>query len=460
VSGIYAALPIFAQNLACTWAGYQRSRQRYTPYFHRTLEAWERSLHAPLEALHEIQWRRLKQLLEHAREHVPYYRDLPAPSEAREPAEAIRETLAGISPLEKSSYRERTDDFIARNIPRRRLIPGKTSGTTGTALKLWSTPEGLAEEFVAFWRGARSLGVQLDDPRLTFNAQIIVPVEQQRPPFWRRNRWNRQTLFSIYHCSPENLDTYVEAIHETEAAFAQGYPSFMHLVARRMLEVGRPLPPGRIKACFTSSESLLAFQREAIEQAFGAPIQDHYGASEYCASMTECRAGRLHVDMEFCIVEVEAEEETDDWIRGTLLVTGLATEATPFIRYRVGDVGTRSKHPCSCGRAGDTFLSVDGRIEDYVLTPEGRLVGRLDHIFKGELDVAEAQILQETQDALEVLVVRRDSYDENSERHLLKECRSRLGSAIELRLRYVDSIPREPNGKFRAVKSKVGRLDS
>jgi phenylacetate-CoA ligase len=88
------------------------------------------------------------------------------------------------------------------------------------------------------------------------------------------------------------------------------------------------------------------------------------------------------------------------------------------------------------------------------------VVGRLDHIFKGELDVAEAQVLQETQDALEVLIVRRDSYDESSERHLLKEFRSRLGSAIELRLRYVDSIPREANGKFRAVKSKVGRLDS
>ncbi len=459
MSGIYEALPIFAQNLACTWAGYWRSRQRYTPYFHRTLEAWERSLDAPLEALHEIQWRRLKKLVEHARAHVPYYRNLPAPSEAREPAEAIRETLAGISPLEKSSYREHTDNFIARNISRRRLIPGATSGTTGTALKLWSTPEALAEEFVGFWRGARSLGVRLDDPRLTFNAQNIVPVGQQRPPFWRTNRWNRQTLFSIYHCSPENLGTYVNAIHEAEATFAQGYPSFMHLVARAMLEAGRPLPPDRIKVCITSSESLFAFQREVIEEAFGAPVQDRYGASEFCCSMTQCRAGQLHVDMEFCIVEVEVEEETDDWVRGPLLVTGLATEATPFIRYRIGDVGTRSKRPCACGRAGDAFLSVDGRIEDYVVTPEGRMVGRLDHIFKGELDVAEAQVLQETQDALEVLIVRRDSYDENSERHLLEEFRSRLGKAIELRLRYVDSIPREANGKFRAVKSKVGRLN-
>ena len=54
--------------------------------------------------------------------------------------------------------------------------------------------------------------------------------------------------------------------------------------------------------------------------------------------------------------------------------------------------------------------------------------------------------------------MRRDSYDATSERGLLKEFRSRLGDRIEIELRYVDGIPREPNGKFRAVKSKVGRL--
>ncbi|MDH5534950.1 MAG: hypothetical protein OEZ08_05165 [Betaproteobacteria bacterium] len=460
MSATYEALPVFAQNLACTWAGYQRSRTRFTPHFHRTLQTWEQSLRAPVEQLHEIQWHRLKALVDHARAHVPYYQNLPVPAEMRSSLESIRATLDQTPPLSKSDYREHTEELLARNIPRQRLIPGKTSGTTGTALKLWFTPEALAEEFAAAWRGRRSFGAELNDPNLTFNAQVIVPVGSNRPPFWRRNLWNRQTLFSIYHCSPENLGSYVDAIHATGAAFAQGYPSFMHLVARAMLEAERPLPRGRLKACFTSSESLLAFQRETIEEAFGAPIHDRYGVSEFCVSMTQCRAQRLHVDMEFCIVEVEIEEETADWVRGPMLVTGLSNDATPFIRYRIGDVGTRSKHPCTCGRAGDVFLDVDGRIEDYVVTPEGRRVGRMDHIFKAQLDVAEAQILQETQDALEVLIVRRPSYDEKSEQGLLEQFRSRLGDTIKIDLNYVDAIPREPNGKLRAVKSKVGRLHS
>jgi hypothetical protein len=39
----------------------------------------------------------------------------------------------------------------------------------------------------------------------------------------------------------------------------------------------------------------------------------------------------------------------------------------------------------------------------------------------------------------------------------MREIRSRLGDAIRVEITYVDAIPREQNGKFRAVKSAVGR---
>ena len=216
-------------------------------------------------------------------------------------------------------------------------------------------------------------------------------------------------------------------------------------------------PAGRIKAVLPSSESLLAFHREVIEEAFAAPILDRYGTSEFAVSMTGCTRGRLHVDMEFGIVEVEVQEETAEYVRGPLLVTGLGNDATPFIRYRVGDVGTRLKRPCDCGRPGEVFLDVDGRVEDYVVTPDGRWVGRLDHIFKDQLDVAEAQILQHTRESIDVLVVPKASFDERAEAGLIKEIRLRLGDEIRVELKRVDEIPRESNGKFRAVKSAVGR---
>src|SRR5262245_1029942 len=443
----------------CTAAGFRRHRVRFNDHYRRILGDWEDTVSQPLEGLYEIQRRRLTELGGRALQHVPYYRDLPEPSEAHDPKKAIDETLSGIPPLEKSEYRDAPEAFLARDVPRHRLFRGRTSGTTGTALRLFYTEEALAEEYATVWRMRRSCGLSGPfDPNLTFNGNMIVPFAQTEPPFWRTNLYAKQTLFSLFHMTPSNLRAYADGIHASSARYVEGYPSAIHLVARALLEAGRPLPRGRLAAVFTSSETLLAFQRETIEEAFGAPVRDRYGVSELGVSMTECAAGRLHVDMGFCIVEVEPREETYDSVTGPLLITGLSNPATPLLRYRIGDVGTRSKLPCTCGRAGDVFLEVDGRLEDYVLTPDGRWIGRLDHVFKEQVDVAEAQILQETPHAIEVLLVPRPGWSKASERKLLKEFRARLGDVIEVRLETVSAIPREPNGKFRAVKSRVGRL--
>lgn len=454
---LYDTLPVSAQNLACTWASYRRHRSRFTRHFHRVLAEWEPSRDGPEDALLARQWERLRRLVERARAYTSFYGDLPPASSHPEPREAIRETLASITPLDKEQYGENPEHFLARDIPWHRLRRARTSGTTGTALPLWHTPETLAEEYAAVWRMRRSAGVERSDPHLTFGGQIIVPFRQKTPPFWRFSHYSRQTLFSLYHLAPENLRHYVVPIHDAPARYVEGYPSSLYLVARALLDAGRPLPAGQMAAVFTSSESVLAFHRDAIERAFGAPVRDRYGTTEFAVSMTGCDAGHLHVDSEFCVVEVEPVEETEVYVRGPLLVTGLSNYATCFLRYRIGDTGTKLKTPCSCGRPGDVFEAIEGRNDDYVVTPDGRRIGRLDHIFKGLLDVAEAQILQDHEQAITFLIVPRPSYDNACRKKLMKEIRARLGHEIEVEIRLVGRIERGPGGKFRAVISKVGK---
>jgi len=458
VNPLYEVLPVFAQNMANSVAGYWVARTRFSEEFDRTLAAWERSARGPLLHLRAEQRERLDHIVRHAREHVPYYRDLAQPSQKYDPDEAIAATLATIKPLDKAVYRERWQDFLATSVPAHRRVRISTSGTTGTALRLFATPERVAESFAAVWRQRRSFGAKVDDPNITFNGRMIVPFRQRRPPFWRRNAWAGQTLFSVYHMAPANMPAYVQAVHDTPARYAQGYPSALHLVARAMLAEKRPLPPGRLVAVFTSSESLLEFQRDVIAEAFAAPVRDHYACSELAVSMGACAQDRLHVDMEYCIVEVEPVEETADWVRGPLLVTGLGNEALPFLRYRIGDIGTRAKTPCPCGRPGDSFLSIEGRVEDYVATPDGRLIGRLDHVFKQQTSVAEAQIVQKRPDRILVFVVPSADWRDSSEALLVQEIRKRLGDEIGISVELTDAIPREPNGKFRAVKSYLGNL--
>ena len=350
---LYQALPVFAQNVSCSAAGWWRGRQRFTPHFWQTLAEWEKSISFPLEELHRIQANRLCRLIEHARRHVPALEHLPPLAIGSDPASCMQRALSQIEPSQKSDYRSRERDYLARNIAPRSLIRARTSGTTGSALRLWYTADALAEEYATVWRMRRRAGVSLSDAHLTFGGRMIVPYSRRSPPFWRHDWSASQTLFSLYHMSPSTMMDYVDAIHSTPGRYVQGYPSSLHLIARALLHENRPLPPGRLVAVFTSSESVLDYQRAVIERAFGAPIFDRYGASEFSASMTACPVGNLHVDMEYCIVEIETLEETSECLRGPILVTGLSNLAMPFIRYRIGDVGTKLKAPCSCGRAGD-----------------------------------------------------------------------------------------------------------
>jgi phenylacetate-CoA ligase len=170
-----------------------------------------------------------------------------------------------------------------------------------------------------------------------------------------------------------------------------------------------------------------------------------------------CPEGRYHVDTEFCVVEIDAREETPEGMRGEILATGFANRAMPLLRYRTGDIATLrdGETVCSCGRSRPVLEGIDGRLEDYVVTPDGRRIGRMDHVFKDALAVREAQILQPSIDRLVIRLVPRPDFDETARWALEREIRDRLGDRMVLEFELTDAIPRLPNGKFRAVVSEV-----
>ena len=141
---------------------------------------------------------------------------------------------------------------------------------------------------------------------------------------------------------------------------------------------------------------------------------------------------------------------------GRLVGTGLGNRATPLIRYDVGDLAVVSlKERCECGRGGLLLDSIVGRTEDYIVTPDSRFVGRLDHLFKDAKHVRMAQLYQETPAVLEIRIVKAPGYTSEDEAETLKEARRRLGDSIKIVFAYVDDVQRTATGKFRFVLSKV-----
>jgi phenylacetate-CoA ligase len=213
----------------------------------------------------------------------------------------------------------------------------------------------------------------------------------------------------------------------------------------------------RPKVVVTSSETLLDGQREIIAAAFQSPVAGFYSSAEKAAHILECELGGYHVLTDACVVEIVRTDgsQASAGEEGELVCTGMLDNLMPLIRYRTGDTGILAPGRCRCGRPGPVLSAINGRIEDVVLTPDGRRVGRLDHAFKDALRVKEAQLVQDRPDRLVVRLVPRPGYGPEDESMILAELRLRLGPSLDIVFETVEAVPRERNGKLKFVVSTV-----
>jgi phenylacetate-CoA ligase len=255
--------------------------------------------------------------------------------------------------------------------------------------------------------------------------------------------------------SRRNIPYYAEKLDEFQPGFIHGYPSSVYLAADYLLE--HEIDTVRPKCVATASETLFEHQRQTIENAFGCRLLMWYGNAEMCANIVECPDGGIHIKHEHSYVEFldENYEPVKSGKPGKMVCTAFGNYAMPLIRYEIGDVTIPLYRECTCGRGGYLVEKVIGREEDYIITPDGRFVGRLDHIFKDTLNVEEAQLIQETPHKLMIKIVKRSGYSHKDEELILSQAHNRLGNSIEIELDYVDRIARTLSGKSRFVVSEV-----
>jgi phenylacetate-CoA ligase len=267
----------------------------------------------------------------------------------------------------------------------------------------------------------------------------------------------RNHLFSSYHLSKVNLRAYYDALQRLRPPEIIGYPSSLFALATYVLEQG--LEPLRPHVVFTTAETLLAHQRPALERAFGATVADQYGCTEMSLFVSQCEMGTYHLHPEHGILEVLLPDgkPAPEGTPGEAVCTGLVNMAMPLLRYQLGDRVVLSKRPCACGRSFPVIEEILGRMDDVLITPSGRPLGRLDPIFKPLSGIREAQILQVSRDRLLVRLATEPAFTTRDRESLLHELRKRIGDEMAIDLEFVPRIPKEHNGKFRAVVSLLPR---
>jgi phenylacetate-CoA ligase len=429
-------------ELGGTFRHYRRRFAEMQHWSRNDLEAW--------------QLERLQDLLAHAYANVPAYRQLY--DEARVKPADVR-TLADVQKLPiitKQQVRADRQAFIARNAKQYKPVELNTSGTTGSPFQFYTDRRTEAVEWAYFWRHKSWGGASLFEPMISLGGRVVVPLSQQRPPFWRFNWAEHVMWLSTFHMTPANLDLYVEQVRRSGLRFMRGYPSNLFIFAQHLQKREIHLP---MQAIFSGSEPLYTYVRELVEDRFRCKIYDWYGVSERVVTASQCDQHRhYHVHMENCLVEIlRGDEPAAPDELGEIVATCLSNYAMPLIRYRTGDASVANSEACPCGRGLATIKQVQTKWEDILTTADGRLISPsiLTHPFKPILGVEKSQIVQEDVRHLTVKIVAGPLFDEAQRALLVEGMQGRVGAEMQIHVETVADIPKGPSGKFRWVISKV-----
>ncbi|HVB57109.1 MAG TPA: hypothetical protein VNE63_11855 [Candidatus Acidoferrales bacterium] len=455
----YHALPPEARSLIATGRGAYLRMWRYDRRTEKQAQEILEREHWSAARWKSWQEERLAYVLHRAATRVPYYRAA-WEKRRRNGSQASWEYLENWEILGKETLRENPEAFVADDCRTWQMCPEHTSGTTGKPIVLWRTRQvqrewyALLEARTRYW-----YGITRKDRWAIFGGQLIVPVKQRTPPFWIWNAALHQLYLSSYHLAPDLMPAYLEAIRKYDVKYLLGYSSALCFVAQQALRLGvRDL---KMAVVVTNAEPLSDLQRRVISEAFQCPVRETYGSSEIAGAASECEHGTMHLWPEVGYLEqLDGRSPVENGVAGELLCTGLLNADMPLIRYRIGDWakiddGARSM-PCACGRTLPRMESLEGRVDDVLLSRDGRRIGRMDPAFKGSMPIHEAQIIQESLERIRVRYVPASGFAKKSGDEIVQAIRERLGP-VEVALEEVSEIPRERNGKFRAVICRLPR---
>jgi phenylacetate-CoA ligase len=442
---VYHRLPSGPRSLVASLRGYYLNWWRYDKQTEKLVDKFlEREMWSER---HWADWRseRLGYMLERAATRVPYYREQWA-DRRRRGDRASWSYLENWPILEKESLRNDALGFVADDCRPATMFHDHTSGTTGTSLDLWLSKATVKEWYALFEARSRNwYGLSRRDRWAMIGGQLVTPVGQKKPPFWVWNAGLNQLYLSSYHLAPDLIPAYIDALSRYRVKYILGYPSAIYSLAIESLSRNRSCP--RMEVVITNAEPLFEYQRSAISEAFSCPVRETYGMAEIVAAAGECDHGSLHQWPEAGIIEWDTamQAKTHD-----LICTGFFNADMPLIRYKVGDSGSLASGSCACGRSLPVIEQIEGRSDDMLYTLDGKRVGRMDPVFKGDLSIREAQIIQESLSTIKIRYVPDERFSTGVFSKLTERICHRLGN-VSVVFEEVSEIPRTKRGKFQAV---------
>jgi len=446
------------------------------------------------DAIARRQRDRLTALVDHARSASPFYRRLyrDIPETVRDLdsdlASELATVLGELPPVGKRELMANFDDWVTDphitlaglkgdllgdtsrvgGYYRGQYLVVTTSGSTGEPAVLVHDRNSLqvanllapirarralltAAEARAFLRrGLRAAALIADGDH--FAGVVLTETARHRSPRIAR----RVRVFSVLRPLPE----LVAELNAFQPTVLYGYPSAMVQLAAEQRSGRLRIQPVLAAA---SGEALADDGTAAIEAALGCRATARYLASEAPALTFRCPQGQFHVNADWHIVEPVDDNfrpVTAGELSHTVLVTNLANQVQPLIRYNLGDRVQLAAGPCACGspfpairvegRSGDilTFGSASGGVVTVLPLALGTVIE----------ETAGVRRFQAIRTGMRHLTVRLELWPDASAAAVRAGVTERLGAFFAAQgaegvvVRFADEPPRpDRSGKFREV---------
>lgn len=408
------------------------------------------------DRIERMRFKRLRELLTHAQENVPYYRALFAQLAFDVGSIQTTNDLARLPLLDKPRIRANVDALKA--VRARKLARFNTGGSSGEPLVFFIGAERISHDVAAKWRATRWWGVDIGDPEIVVWGSPIELGAQDHLRRWR-DALMRTELLPAFEMSEHKLDEFLARIRRRRPRMLFGYPSALSLIARHAAIRGLRMDDLGVRVAFCTSERLYDEQRETIARVFGCQVANGYGGRDAGFIAHECPSGGMHLTAEDVIVEIVDRhgQPVPAGEVGEIVVTHLATRDFPFIRYRTGDIGALDDSPCVCGRGLPLLKDIQGRTTDFVVTRDGAVMHGLAliYILRDLPEVSAFRIVQESIDLTRVELIPGNGFGPAVERIIRDGITARLGRDVRVEIEVCAEICPERSGKFRYVQSRV-----
>lgn len=442
---IYDKLPVFLQNIACTAEGIRVKKKKYGALTKKYLpdfmerDGWSYTQKC---AYRDEQ---IRVMLEHCYHHVPYYHKQFDDLGIDYTRIKTLDDLKVIPILTKDIVRSNYNELIADNVSEKKCYHMHTSGTTGTSLKFLYSKEAYAIQWAEEQRYQHHLGLTGKEWNAYFGGRSIVPKDKKKPPFYRVNYAMKEVMFSAWHLCEANYPEYIKGLDKYKPEFWHGYPSSILPLAQYLIDNNIQLSfvPRFIEI---TSENVTDIQLNKMERAFGTRPVQGYAMTEQVATFHEYPDGHMYVVEDLYAVEF-LETDTPEVYR--VIGTNLTNYAMPLLRYDTKDLVQYQET-----EKGREIISIDGREEDNIKLRDG-VIRRLDFIFKDQINIKEAQIVQKSLDLVEFRIVKGRKYSLEDDQTLKRDIEVYLSGKIEYQIVYVDEIPKTKNGKMKFIISEV-----